>query len=76
MGAAEKVPSAFDAVADHLALTVLADGGELVDRTLEAVEDVPVAGGDHLEAELVIILANLALCHVYETGHRLDTSKL
>jgi hypothetical protein len=42
---------------------VLADGGEPVDRTLEAVEDVMVTGHDHLEGLVVFIAADVALRH-------------
>jgi hypothetical protein len=46
----EEAASSLDAVADYLALTVLANGSELVDRAFKAVEDVPLSGRDYLEA--------------------------
>src|SRR5918999_1529583 len=39
----------LDPMPDHLAPAVRADRRELVDRTLEAVEHVSLAGGDDLE---------------------------
>ena len=50
MGAAEEVLFGLDTVADHLAPAVLAHRGQAVDCTLEAVEDVPLAGGHGLPA--------------------------
>src|SRR5215210_3836008 len=47
VGAAIKRVVRFDAVPDHLNITVLADRGECVDRTLEAVEGMRVPTGDH-----------------------------
>ena len=49
MGAAEEVVLGLDAVADDFAPAVLAHRGQAVNRTLEAVEDVPLAGGHDLE---------------------------
>ena len=70
MRTAEEPAAAFDAVADDLALTVLADRGELVDCAFEAVEDVPLTGRDHFEAQLIVISADFALCHARETTKR------
>src|SRR5438270_10329908 len=53
----------LDAVADDLAAAVRADGGELVDRALEAVERVSDAGRHDLERHLVVVPADLALGH-------------
>src|SRR5688572_8940284 len=50
----------LDSVANHLAAAMCADGRKLVDRTLEAVEDVALAGGDDLERHVVVVAANLA----------------
>jgi hypothetical protein len=53
----------LDSVADDLATTVLADRGQPVGRTLEAVEDVMLSGGDDLEGLVVLVSAYFAPTH-------------
>ena len=67
IGAAKKLPAALDAVSDHAAPTVLAHWSQLMDRTFKAVKHVTVTGCDHLEAQRIIVTANFADCHAYET---------
>jgi hypothetical protein len=50
-------------MADDLAAAMLAYRCELVDCALEAVEHVGHAGGHDLERKVVVVTANLALCH-------------
>ncbi len=67
VGAAEESSAAFDAVSNDTASAVLAQGSHLVDRALEAIKHVTLAGRDHLEAQRVVVTANLANCHACET---------
>jgi hypothetical protein len=63
----------LDAVADDLATAVVADRRELVDRALEAVEDVVVARGDDLKRQVVVIAAYLTLGHGETSWDESDT---
>src|SRR5215207_4005327 len=65
MSTAKEGALRFDAVADDPAPAVVADRRQLVDRAFEAVEHVAVAGRDHLEREIVVVPAHLALRHRY-----------
>lgn len=67
VGAAEEMASALDSVPNYLAFAMLADGRELVDRALKAIEDMSLTRRYHLEAQFVIVAADLALCHACET---------
>src|SRR5215204_1814658 len=53
----------LDAVPDDPTPAVVADGRELLDRALEAVEDVPITGGNHLERQVIVVAAHLAFRH-------------
>ena len=66
MCAAEEFASALNAMSYHFATAVLADRRQLVNRTFEAVEHMPVSRGDHLKTEGVLVSANFTLCHVGE----------
>jgi len=63
MRAAEESSVGLDPVSDDLAAAVVADWRQLVNGALEAVEDVPIARGDHLERQIVVVPAHLALRH-------------
>jgi len=63
MGTAAEGALRFDAVADDSAPAVVADRRQLVDRALEAVEDVPRAQGNDLERQMVVVPAHFALRH-------------
>jgi hypothetical protein len=63
MGAAVERVVRLDTVTDHLATAVGADGRQLVDGALEAVEDVALTGRDDLEGEVVLVAADLASRH-------------
>jgi hypothetical protein len=63
VSAAEELASDLDAVADDLAPAVLADRRHSMDRALEAVERVPLAGRDHLERLVVVVAADLTTRH-------------
>jgi hypothetical protein len=66
VGAAVEVTVRLNAVPDNLDAAVLADGGEGVDRALEAVERVRGAiGHSHLKALIVLISTHFALGHLY-----------
>src|SRR5690606_9543633 len=62
-GAAVEATVDLDAVADHLAPAVLADGRHAVDGALEAVEGVRRTGGAHLERLVVVVAADLTAGH-------------
>ncbi len=53
----------LDAVPDDLAAASVADGRELVDRALEAIERVPRARRNDFKGQIVIISAYFTLCH-------------
>jgi hypothetical protein len=63
VGAAEKRFFGLDAVTDNLAAAVRADRREAVDRALETIENVPVAGRNHLKGQVIIVAADLASRH-------------
>jgi hypothetical protein len=63
----EEAAAPFNAMADYLALAVLANRGEFVDRAFEAVEDVALSGRDYFEAQFIVVLADFALCHACKT---------
>src|SRR3989442_1626087 len=62
-GAAEELPGGLDAVAGDLAAAVGARRRHAVDRALEAVEHVALAGRHYLEGLVVLVAAHLALRH-------------
>ena len=66
--AAEKASAAFYTVSDHTAAAMLTNRGELMDCAFEAVKHVTIPRCDDLEAQLIIIAAYFADCHVSETG--------
>src|SRR3954469_7069882 len=81
VGAAVEGAVRLDPVADDLAAAVRADGSELVNGALEAVERVCRAGRDYLKGEVVLVAADFALGHrslrdrvggsrMHEAGHR------
>src|SRR5205807_3698010 len=53
----------FDAVADDLAATVGAGGGQCVDGALEGVEGVRAAGRRHVERLVVVVATHVAFRH-------------
>jgi hypothetical protein len=53
----------FDAVADDVAIAVVAFGRQRVDRALETVKRVTYTIGDDLERFLVVVAADFAACH-------------
>jgi hypothetical protein len=53
----------FDTVPDDLAATVVADGREFVDRTLEAVERMTRTGSDDFERQVIFVTANFTFRH-------------
>jgi hypothetical protein len=60
---AEEVAADFNAVADHPAFAMFANGCDGLDRTFEAVEGMPRARGNQFETLIVVIATNFALCH-------------
>ena len=53
----------LDAVADDPATTVIANRGELVNRTLEAVEGMTSASSDNFKGQIIVVTTHLTLCH-------------
>jgi hypothetical protein len=70
VSAAEESAAAFDAVPYDLAPAVLANRRQLVNSTFKAVKHVPLSGRDDLEAQGVVVTANLTFRHVCETRLR------
>ncbi len=64
IGAAVEGVVCFNTVADDLTTTVIAHRRQLLDRTLEAVEDVRLSRRDDLKGEMIIIAADFTLSHV------------
>src|SRR5919198_5000041 len=64
VSAAEDPTVRLDAVADHAAATVGAERRERLNRTLEAVERVPLASAHDFERLVVVVTANLADRHL------------
>ena len=67
IGATQESSTTFDAVSDDTASAVFTHRSHLVDRALEAIKHVTLTGRDHFEAQRVVVTANLANCHAYET---------
>jgi hypothetical protein len=65
VGAAVHLPIRLDAMSDDAAAAMGTLWRELVDRALEAVKRVVAPPGEHLEAFVVIIAADVALSHVF-----------
>lgn len=63
--AAEKVFFRFDSVTDDAAAAIGANRRELVNRAFETIENVRVSRRDNFEGQVIIISANLALCHLF-----------
>src|SRR5271166_38170 len=63
IGAAIEGAVCLDSVADHLASALGADRGELVDRALEAVEDMPLPRRDDFEGQVIFVAADFTLRH-------------
>src|SRR6266567_1440700 len=63
VGAAEKVPVYLDAMADYLAIAMLANWRHRMDRTFEAVKCVSCSRSFYCESFVVFVPANFALCH-------------
>lgn len=63
VGAAEKAAVDFDAMPDDHAAAVLADGRHLMDRALERIEDMLLAGSDDLERLVVVVPTDFAFRH-------------
>lgn len=63
IGAAEEIFLCFDAVPDDAASAICANGRELMNRAFETIENVPLARRYYFKRQIIIISANLALCH-------------
>jgi hypothetical protein len=63
IGAAIERISRLDAVSDDLAAAMIADGCELMDRTLKTVERVSLTGGNHVKRQMIIVTANFTGTH-------------
>ena len=64
MGAAEKATADLHPMTDYLALAMLTDGRNCLNRALEAVECVPRTSSNQFEGLIVLIPANFAFCHL------------
>ena len=63
VGAAVKRADLFDAVADDFAAAMIADGREFMNRTLETIEDVPLARRHYFKRQIIIVAAYFTLRH-------------
>lgn len=63
MNAAEDLSVGFHTVPDDSAVAVRAHWCQRVDRALEAIEDVMLAGNDHFKRLVVFIFADFAFSH-------------
>jgi hypothetical protein len=63
MDATEDLSIGFHTVPNHSAMAVRANGCERMDRALEAVKGVMLAGDDHLKRLVIFIFANFACSH-------------
>jgi hypothetical protein len=63
MNAAEDLSVGFNAVPDNPAIAMRANRGECVDRALEAVERVVLAGDHNFKRLVIVVFANLAFSH-------------
>ncbi len=64
MDTAEDLARLLHAVSDNPAVAVRANRRQRVDRALEAVEGVVLAGNDHFKRLVIFILANFAFSHI------------
>ena len=63
MDATEDLFVRLDTVPDNPAVTVRANRGECVDRALEAVERVVLAGDHNFKRLVIVVFANFAFSH-------------
>jgi hypothetical protein len=63
MDAAEDLSVGFHPVANNTAMAVRANRRQRVDRALEAVKSVTLAGEDYFKRLVIFILANFACSH-------------
>ena len=75
VGATVKRIVRFDAVPDDLAAAVIADGRELMDRTLEAVKRVSRSLSHDFERQVIIVTANFTLRHRFPLVDEITTKK-
>src|SRR3989442_8531637 len=70
----------LDTVTDDLAAAMVADGGELLNCALKAVEDMVHAGGNDVKRQIVVVAAHFTFGHglLLETvaGHRFRSTRL
>ncbi len=64
MGAAEKSPANFYAMANDPAFAVFANRGDRLNGTLETVEYVPCTRRGQFEGLVVLIATDFAFCHL------------
>jgi hypothetical protein len=63
MGTTEEGAVRLNAVPDDLAAAMLTNRGKLEDGALEAVECMPLSGGDDIKGEIVVVTADLTSSH-------------
>jgi hypothetical protein len=61
--AAEDLPDCLHAMSDDSAVAMRTNRRQRVDRALEAVERVMLAGNDHLKRLVIFVFANFACSH-------------
>src|ERR1700687_843761 len=63
MRATEEMPLDLDPMADHFALTMLANRSHCLDRALETIECMPRSSRFDDEGLVVFVAADFAICH-------------
>jgi hypothetical protein len=63
MCATEEASLNLDPMADHFALTMLADGSHRLDRALETIECMPRSSGFDYKDLVVFVATDFAICH-------------
>src|SRR5215472_14403488 len=66
---AEEAPADFHAMSDHLALAMLANRGDSLNRAFEAVERMLVPGRNQFKSFVVVVTANFTRRHFASLLH-------
>jgi hypothetical protein len=61
--ATEELPFNLDTMANHFALTMLADGSHRLDCALKAIERVPRPSGFDDKSLVIFVATDFAICH-------------
>jgi hypothetical protein len=62
-GAAKEGFFRLDSVTDNPASAICANRRKFMNRAFETIENVPVSRRNHFKCQIIIISANITLCH-------------